>query len=138
MRLALMILAGASLASAADSPLADASRKDDRLGVRALLDRHADPNAPQVDGTTALHWSVRQDDLDMSRLLLKAGKPVQVGARALEILILLAERRGDVVSKEELIAHAWPDVAVEEGGLRVHIAGLRKALGDGKDGARFC
>ena len=65
------------------------------------------------------------------RLLLKAGKPVQVGTRALEILILLAERRGDVVSKEELIAYAWPGMTVEDGGLRVHIAGLRKALGDG-------
>ena len=73
MRLASWILAGASLASAADSPLADSARKDDLKSVRALLDRHAAVNLPQVDGTTALHWSVRQDDLEMSRLLLKAG-----------------------------------------------------------------
>jgi len=65
------------------------------------------------------------------RLLLKDGKPVQLGARAIDILILLAERRGDVVSKTELLAHAWPDATVEDGCLRVAVAGMRKALGDG-------
>jgi DNA-binding winged helix-turn-helix (wHTH) protein len=42
-----------------------------------------------------------------------------------------------VVTNEELTAKVWPDISVEESTLRVHIAGLRKALGDGKDGARF-
>ena len=35
------------------------------------------------------------------------------------------------------MAQVWPDVTVEEGSLRFHIASLRKALGDGKDGARY-
>jgi DNA-binding winged helix-turn-helix (wHTH) protein len=62
---------------------------------------------------------------------------LELGARALDILIALASRPNEVVSKRELIAEVWPDVTVEEGGLRFHIAGLRKVLGDGEDGARY-
>jgi len=53
-----------------------------------------------------------------------------MGARALDILILLVERAGTVVTKAELIAHVWPDTVVEEISLRVSIAALRRALGD--------
>lgn len=72
-----------------------------------------------------------------SRLLEKDGVPVKLGSRALDILRLLVDRAGDVVSKGELMAHAWPDLVVEEISLRVHIAELRKTLGDGKAGARY-
>lgn len=71
------------------------------------------------------------------RLLLKEGEKVAVGSRALEILIALVERAGEVVSHRDLVKRVWPDVIVEETSLRVHIAGLRKALGDGRDGARY-
>src|SRR5258705_658225 len=71
------------------------------------------------------------------RLLEKADEPLPVGGRALDILIALVERAGEVVSRNELISRVWPDVIVEEANLRVHIAGLRKALGDGHDGARY-
>ena len=71
------------------------------------------------------------------RLLLKENEPVAVGSRALDILIALVERAGEVVSHRELVKRVWPDVIVEETSLRVHIAGLRKALGDGRDGARY-
>src|SRR6266446_5707010 len=71
------------------------------------------------------------------RLLEKAGEPLELGSRALDILITLVERTGEVVTRKELISRVWPDVAVEEANLRVHISGLRKALGDGRDGARY-
>ncbi len=71
------------------------------------------------------------------RLLLKEGEIVNVGNRALDILVALAETAGEVVSQNELIARAWPNVVVGEGSLRVTIAGLRKALGDGQDGVRY-
>jgi predicted ATPase/DNA-binding winged helix-turn-helix (wHTH) protein len=71
------------------------------------------------------------------RLLKRADKPVPLGGRALDILIALAERAGEVVTHKELIERVWPDVNVEEANLRVHISGLRKALGDGRDGARY-
>lgn len=71
------------------------------------------------------------------RLLLKNDTPVSIGGRALDILIALIGRAGQVLSRRELIDFAWPDVVVEEANLRTHIAALRKALGDGEDGIRY-
>jgi len=47
------------------------------------------------------------------------------------------EHAGETISKERLIAHAWPDTVVDDGALRVHVAALRKALGDGRAGRRY-
>jgi predicted ATPase/DNA-binding winged helix-turn-helix (wHTH) protein len=71
------------------------------------------------------------------RLLKKADEPIPLGGRALDILIALVERAGEVVTQKELISTVWPDVTVEESNLRFQMAALRKALGDGRDGARY-
>jgi predicted ATPase/DNA-binding winged helix-turn-helix (wHTH) protein len=71
------------------------------------------------------------------RLLMKDGSPVELGARALDILLALVSRPNEAISKQDLLARVWPDVTVEESSLRFHIAGLRKALGDGQNGARY-
>lgn len=71
------------------------------------------------------------------RLLTKDDVAVDLGARALDILMVLASSPNEVVSKRDLMARVWPDVTVEEGSLRFHMNGLRKALGDGQDGARY-
>ena len=71
------------------------------------------------------------------RMLLDDGKPLRLGSRALDILIALVEGAGDTVHKDQLIARAWPDTVVDEGALRVHVAALRKALGDGRAGKRY-
>jgi len=71
------------------------------------------------------------------RLLLRDGETVEVGSRALDVLIALAEVAGDVVGQRELLDRAWPNVVVNKGSLRVTISGLRKQLGDGQDGARY-
>src|SRR6202166_2824834 len=71
------------------------------------------------------------------RLLKKADEPIPLGGRALDILIALAGRAGEVVTHKELISTALPDVTVEEANLRFQMAALRKALGDGRDGARY-
>jgi predicted ATPase/DNA-binding winged helix-turn-helix (wHTH) protein len=71
------------------------------------------------------------------RLLKKADDPIPLGGRALDILIALAERAGEVVTHKELISTVWPDVTVEKSNLRFQMATLRKALGDGRDGARY-
>jgi DNA-binding winged helix-turn-helix (wHTH) protein len=71
------------------------------------------------------------------RSLEAAGMPLKLSARALDILIVLVERAGEVVGKKDLMARVWPDVTVEEASLRFHIAALRKALGDGENGARY-
>lgn len=69
------------------------------------------------------------------RLLLDAGAPVALGGRALDLLLVLAEHAGEVVRKEDLIASVWPDTVVEETNLRVHVAALRRVLGDAAGGA---
>jgi predicted ATPase/DNA-binding winged helix-turn-helix (wHTH) protein len=71
------------------------------------------------------------------RLLEKNGIPIALGSRAMDVLIVLVERAGDVVSKQELTKRVWPSITVDESSLRVHVAMLRKALGEGHDGARY-
>jgi predicted ATPase/DNA-binding winged helix-turn-helix (wHTH) protein len=71
------------------------------------------------------------------RQLKKGDEPVQLGGRALDTLIALVERAGEVVSQKELLSRVWPGVTVEEANLRGHIASLRRALGDGREGARY-
>lgn len=76
--------------------------------------------------------------LDISRhVLLKGNEPVQVGSRALEILIALIDHPGELVEKDELVARAWPNVTVDESNLRAQVALLRKTLGEGQAGARY-
>lgn len=75
--------------------------------------------------------------LPARQLLLEGDEPVALGSRALDILVALVERAGEVVGKDELIARVWPDTFVEDSNLRVHVAALRKALRDGQDGNRF-
>lgn len=71
------------------------------------------------------------------RLLERNGVAVPIGDRALDILLALLKRGGEVVDKWELIAAVWPDVTVAEGSLRFHVAGLRRVLRDGEGGARY-
>ena len=71
------------------------------------------------------------------RMLLEDGEPLRLGGRALDILTTLVERAGETILKEQLIARTWPDKVVDEAALRVHVAALRKALGDGRAGRRY-
>jgi DNA-binding winged helix-turn-helix (wHTH) protein len=71
------------------------------------------------------------------RVLRRDGRVLPLGDRALDILTYLADRPGEVIAKQELMDQVWPDVTVEEGSLRVHIAAIRKALGDGQFGNRY-
>ncbi|MET0291580.1 MAG: winged helix-turn-helix domain-containing protein [Steroidobacteraceae bacterium] len=71
------------------------------------------------------------------KLLLESGEAVRLGSRALELLVVLVERAGEVVGKNELMARVWPDTVVEENNLRVHITALRKRLGEGQGGTRY-
>lgn len=71
------------------------------------------------------------------QLLLEDGEPVSLGARGLELLRVLVEHSGKVVSKDELIACIWPDTCVSESNLKVQIAALRRALGECRRGERY-
>lgn len=72
-----------------------------------------------------------------ARVLHKSGIPVLLGSRALDILIALVERAGEVVDHRELIARAWRGLVVESGNLRVQVTHLRRCLGEGEQGARY-
>jgi predicted ATPase/DNA-binding winged helix-turn-helix (wHTH) protein len=113
---------------------------EDTIG--GLTPRAAAPEATRTN-TGLLRGSVRATNTDSdsasfgpfhlfprARAIERDGIPLAVGSRALDILIALVERAGDVVSHKELLAHAWRGLVVDPGNLRVHISSLRKALGD--------
>ena len=75
--------------------------------------------------------------LPARRLLLEGDTLVPLGSRAREILLALVERPGELVGKDELVSRVWPTTFVEDGNLKVHVAALRRALGDGRDGRRY-
>src|SRR5499433_3233544 len=71
------------------------------------------------------------------QLLLEGETPVRIGTRALEILNVLVERAGELVSKKELMARVWPNIVVEESNVKVQVVSLRRVLGDGQPGRRY-
>src|SRR5690349_3529755 len=71
------------------------------------------------------------------QLLMRDDVPVRIGSRALEILIALVERPGQLVSKAELFSRVWPNTFVEESNLKVNVAALRRALGERSGGERY-
>jgi predicted ATPase/DNA-binding winged helix-turn-helix (wHTH) protein len=71
------------------------------------------------------------------RMLYHGGDHVRLGGRAIDLLVALVERAGEVVSRAELERQVWPYSVVEDSSLRVHIAALRRALGDGIGAARY-
>src|SRR5262245_42406358 len=88
---------------AAGSEVADAVMKGNKSALRALLQRKADVNAPQVDGTTALHWAVRGDDLEAVDLLIGAGANVSAANRDGSLPMQLAGLNGNAAIIERLI-----------------------------------
>ena len=102
--LAAMLVAAPAVAAGADAPLADAAQRLDRAAVDGLLAQSADPDAPQVDGMTALHWAAYHDDTDLAGQLLDAGADVaaenRYGVRALS----LAAENANVAMVERLLA----------------------------------
>jgi predicted ATPase/DNA-binding winged helix-turn-helix (wHTH) protein len=75
--------------------------------------------------------------LPEERTLLEAGRPVRISSRALDLLTVLVDHAGELVGKDELLAHAWPNTRVEENNLRVHIGTLRKVLGESSAGVSY-
>jgi DNA-binding winged helix-turn-helix (wHTH) protein len=69
--------------------------------------------------------------------LLKHGRPVRIGGRALDLLTALVQRPGDLVSKGELLAIAWPAVFVDEANLKVNIATIRRLLDEDANTPRY-
>src|SRR6185503_4717466 len=71
------------------------------------------------------------------RQLSRDGIPVRLGSRALDVLFVLAAARGNVITKDELLARVWPGQVVEENNLQVQVSALRKALDEEKRGQSY-
>src|SRR3954464_1409156 len=69
------------LAASPNARLLDAVKNSDRTSVRSLLEQHADVNAPDTDGTTALHWAARWDDVETAQLLIHSGANAKAANR---------------------------------------------------------
>jgi ankyrin repeat protein len=82
---------------AAHSELADAVMNRNKDAVRTLIQRKVDVNAPQIDGMTALHWAVRQDDPETVDLLTRAGANVSATNREGVTPMLLATLNGNAL-----------------------------------------
>jgi uncharacterized protein len=101
--------------AAVRSEIADAAMRNDKSAMRALLAKKADVNAPQIDGTTALHWTIRANDLEMTELLLKAGAHVSAANESGATPMLLAAMNGNAAMIERLIvAGADPNAPLSQ------------------------
>ena len=67
------------------------------------------------------------------RAVLFHGKPVEIGSRAFDLLVVLLRSSGEIVTKQEIMRHVWPSTIVDEGNLRFQMAMLRRALGRERD-----
>src|SRR5437762_3447466 len=100
---ALLFAATAIAFAAGKSDVADAVMKGDTAVLRTLLQQKADVNAPQIDGTTALHWAVRADDLESTDLLLRAGAKATSANRDGATPMQLAALNGNASIIERLL-----------------------------------
>ena len=76
-------------------------------------------------------YSFGEFTLDVpDRRLTRGGCPVHLAPKTYDVLVILIRRAGRLVTKQELLESVWPGVFVDEGILTVHVAALRKALGD--------
>jgi uncharacterized protein len=110
------LVVATGLAATLKSPLAEAAEAMDRARIRSLLKLQADVNAPQVDGMTALHWAVYQNDTEVAKLLVDAGANVKAENRYGVTPLSLACQNGNTVLVELLLdAGADPNTTLPGG-----------------------
>lgn len=114
--IALALLIPAAMA-AVKSDVADAAQRGDKAAVRALLLKKADVNAPQIDGTVALHWAVQANDAELTDLLLRSGANVSAATVAGATPLELAAINGNGAILGRLItAGADPNASLTRSG----------------------
>ncbi len=128
--LAAFLVASSTFAAESDAPLADAVAKRDQTAVRALLEQRVDVNTPQVDGMTALHWTVYQDDLETARLIVEAGANVKAENRYGVTPLSLACTNGNTAIVELLLkSGADPNTMLRGGETALMTAARTGKLG---------
>jgi len=101
--LAVCTVIGASLGAAATSDVADAAMRGDVAAVRALVATKADVNAPQKDGSTALHWAAHRGNAELINLLIRSGANVKAATREGVTPLWLASVNGDATAVGALL-----------------------------------
>jgi|HubBroStandDraft_6_1064221.scaffolds.fasta_scaffold28123_3 uncharacterized protein len=115
-RIALLSIVAHAVALAG-SDVADAAMHGDKARVLVLLQQKSDVNAPQIDGTTALHWAVQANDLQLTDMVISAGARVSAANQSGATPLLLATTNGNSAIIERLIAAgADPNAALTKSG----------------------
>ncbi len=120
-----LVAAPASWAAPGDTRLADAAEKRDVTAVRTLLTQKVDPNAPGRDGTPALLWTVRVDDVETAKLLVKAGADAKLANRYGLTPIALAAANGSAAMLRVLLDAGADPNAVDQAGETTLMAAAR-------------
>lgn len=98
---ALLLATTPALAAPAD--VADAAQRGDKAAIRAAVAKKANVNVPQIDGTTALHWAVERDDLEMVDLLIRGGARITAKTREGVTPLQLAATNGSAGMIDRLL-----------------------------------
>ena len=117
-------------AGRAAPPLVAAVKAADVQAIRLLLRQHVDPNAPDVDGTTALHWAVHRDDVNTVELLIQAGADATLATRYGVTPLSLACTNGTVAVIERLLNAGADPNGVLPGGETALMTAARTGKAD--------
>jgi ankyrin repeat protein len=101
---ATVLLLPAAALAAGRSDVADAAMRGDKTAIRTLIQQHADVNATQPDGATAMHWAAYKGDKELADMLIKAGANVKVANREGSTPLWLASINGDTAMISALLA----------------------------------
>src|SRR5688572_26500406 len=122
----LLSVVTANAAATGDARLSDAAMLGDRATVLSLLkQQNIDVNAGQPDGTTALHWAARREDVETTRLLIAAGARVDTSTRYGVTPLYLAAMNGNVHVMEELLRAGADPNGANPGGETVLMTAVR-------------
>jgi ankyrin repeat protein len=109
--------------AAARPAIVDAARNNDREALRALLQKGANVNESEPDGTTALHWTSYRDDVQTAEILLKAGANVNAANDLGATPLWLASQNGSAAMTRRLLeAGANPNLALLSGETPLMVA----------------